>query len=160
MAELVIDRRFQNLLDPLPVFDGRDVHACHLWLEYLTFVFNSASGYGVEEKIERIKHAALQKSSGDCLQYIYRTLAIEASSDTKMPWDEFKKLIYQRFGEADEIAATSALRELQIIKQCPGEQELALIERMERLAVIAYKDKINDDVNQSSLVKVVIKSSS
>ena len=60
-------------------------------------MYNSALNYEVGERGERIKHAALQKSSGDCLQFIYRALAKEASSGTKMTWEAFNPLPSEHF---------------------------------------------------------------
>ena len=153
IQDLVKQQSLQQLLQPLPFYDGTSLDACRQWLEYLDFVFEFIPG-DVSEKTHLIKRAALSRASGDVLQYLYKFLK-DDNGETPIEWAKLRDNIQQRFGDPSIMIAAQA--ELNRPRQQPFETPQSFVDRVRNLAKIAYNstDYENGQI-QANLSKLVI----
>ena len=71
LNSLLNETQISNLLAPLPFFSGSSAEECRIWCDYLDFIHNNLTE---DNKLLRSKQAALQRSSSDCLTFIYKLM--------------------------------------------------------------------------------------
>ena len=153
LSDLVKAQNIQQLLQPLPSYDGTSLDACRQWIEYLDFVYGFIQG-STSEKLHQIKRACLSRASGDVLQYLYKFLKDE-TPESPISWEKLKESLQQRFGDPSIKIAAQA--ELNRPRQQPFETPQSFVDRVRNLAKIAYdSDDYENASIQANLSKLII----